>query len=151
MKERIDEHDMTKKMMSILRGGYKLIKEEESNKEEPQKALASPYEGSTSILPLDESYFEMDSQDNRFKSFQTKLSGVVPQATVTSIFINEDGGFVANGYALRYDNNSVLFFRMALSEDSINVTSENVQGKIGAQVQMDLQKFLDNLRADAKK
>ena len=201
MKESINEHDMTKKMMEVMRGGYKpLLKEEEINEinfknafaagmmslgslvgngktqvnqpqqmtqvqqtnQEPQQmaqyqkpnpeqqGLAkAPNEGRESLIQLDGSYFEMDKNDERFKAFVTALQGIVPTATVTSIYISKDGGFVVNGYALKYSQNSGLYFTMSLAEDSIIVSSENVQGKIGTEVQGDLQKFLDKLRADA--
>jgi hypothetical protein len=41
MKERIDEHDMTKKMMDIMRGGYKsrLITEAEEQPEQQSDSM----------------------------------------------------------------------------------------------------------------
>jgi hypothetical protein len=165
---------MTKKMMEVMRGGFKPLLNEfitspSTNKtpsvmdtyydpEQPQvqqpnpeeQGLAkAPNEGRESLIQLDGSYFEMDKSDDRFKAFVTALQGVVPTATVTSIYISKDGGFVVNGYALKYSQNSGLYFTMSLAEDSIIVSSENVQGKIGTEVQGDLQKFLDKLRADA--
>lgn len=153
-KELINEHDMTKKMMDIMRGGYKpLIKEEmEEQQEEVVQSTGAakpPREGRASLLQLDSTYFEMDKNDDRFKDFVNNLHGIVPSATVTSIYISPDGGLVINGFALKFSQNSGLFFTMSLSEDSILVSSENVQGKLGTEVQNNLQKFLDNLRADA--
>ena len=175
MKESINEHDMTKKMMEVMRGGFKPLLNEfvqstptdgrdkgvlsmYNDPEQPQvqqpnpeqQGLAkAPNEGRESLIQLDGSYFEMDKNDERFKAFVTALQGIVPTATVTSIYISKDGGFVVNGYALKYSQNSGLYFTMSLAEDSIIVSSENVQGKIGTEVQGDLQKFLDKLRADA--
>lgn len=155
MKESINEHDMTKKMMSIMRGGYKpLLKEQEEPEVYPEteqeKTLAkSPREGRASLIQLDGSYFEMDKNDERFKALSNDLNAIVPTATITSIYISEDNGLVINGFALKYSKNSGLYFTMSLAEDSILVSSENVQGKIGTEVQDSLQKFLDKLRADA--
>ena len=45
MKERIDEHDMTKKMMEIMRGGYKsrlITEEEQPQPEQPQPEQPQP-------------------------------------------------------------------------------------------------------------
>ena len=193
MKDKINEHDMTKKMMEIMRGGHKEVLEEgrltnlaagigmslaslggmktqaqaqaqaqaqtqqqqttqvQAQQPNPEvEGLAkSPNEGRESLIQLDGSYFEMDKNDQRFKAFVTSLEGIVPTATVTSIYISKYGGFVVNGYALKYSENSGLFFTMSLAEDSILVSSENVQGKIGTEVQGALQKFLDKLRVDA--
>jgi hypothetical protein len=74
---------------------------------------------------------------------------VVAQAKITSVLISKEGGLVINGEALKFSAESGLYFTMALSEDSVIVSSENVKGKEGTDVQNGLQKFLDNLRADA--
>lgn len=173
MEESINEHDMTKKMMSIMRGGYKPLLNELVNtpnlntskinidvdpESEPQadpeteteETLAKPpREGRASLIQLDGSYFEMDKNDERFKALSNDLNAIVPTATITSVYISEDNGLVINGFALKYSKNSGLYFTMSLAEDSILVSSENVQGKIGTEVQDSLQKFLDKLRADA--
>jgi hypothetical protein len=159
MKESINEHDMTKKMMSIMRGGYKpLLKEQEEPEVDPEteqeteqeQTLAKPpREGRASLIQLDGSYFEMDKNDYRFKSLVEKFKDLVPQAKITSVYIAEPEGLVINGSALTFNKNSGLYFTLALSEDSILVSSENVQGKIGTEVQDKLQRFLDTLRDDS--
>ena len=161
MKESINEHDMTKKMMSIMRGGYKpLLKEEEEESDlnttqpepdtnqETQKLAKPPREGRAPLLQLDGSYFEMDKSDSRFKALEKALTARVPQAEITSVYITDPEGLVINGSALTFNKNSGLYFTLALSEDSILVSSENVQGKIGTEVQGNLQLFLDTIRAD---
>ena len=179
MKKSINEHDMTKKMMEVMRGGFKPLLNEfvkstptdgrdkgvlsnYNDPEQPQtdkpeveqpnpeeRGLAkAPNEGRESLIQLDGSYFEMAKNDQRFTTFVDALKSVVPTATVTSIYISKFGGLVANGYALKYSENSGLFFTLSIAEDSILVSSENVQGKIGTEVQTALQKFQDNLRAD---
>lgn len=160
MKESINEHDMTKKMMSIMRGGYKpLLKEEEeelnttqteldTNQENQTQGLAKPpREGRAPLLQLDNSYFEMDKNDSRFKALEKALTSKVQQAKVTSLYIADPEGLVINGSALTFSKNSGLYFTLALSEDSILVSSENVQGKLGTEVQSKLQTFLDTIRA----
>lgn len=182
MKESINEHDMTKKMMEVMRGGFKPLLTEfvkstptdgrdkgvlsnYNDPEQPQQSQTdnpevdqpnpeerglakAPNEGRESLIQLDGSYFEMAKNDQRFTTFVDSLKSVVPTATVTSIYISKFGGLVANGYALKYSENSGLFFTLSIAEDSILVSSENVQGKIGTEVQTALQKFQDNLRAD---
>lgn len=157
MKESINEHDMTKKMMSIMRGGYKpLIKEEEvidldkdsEEKDQTQRLAKPPREGRAPLLQLDGSYFELDKNDPRFKALQKALTDRVSQAKVTSVYISDPKGLVINGVALDFSENSGLYFTMALSEDSVLISSENVQGKLSTEVQTNLQSFLDGLRAD---
>lgn len=155
MKESINEHDMTKKMMSIMRGGYKpLLKEQEEETPETEvetqgQGLAKPpREGRASLIQLDGSYFEMDKNDTRFKALQKALIDRVSQANVTSVYISDPKGLVINGVALDFSENSGLYFTLALSEDSVLISSENVQGKLSTEVQTNLQSFLDGLRAD---
>ena len=163
MKESINEHDMTKKMMSVMRGGYKpllnefvnapnletQIEPEENKETKAKERLAKPpREGRESQLQLDGSYFEMDKSDSRFKALEKALTARVPQAEITSVYITDPEGLVINGSALTFNKNSGLYFTLALSEDSILVSSENVQGKIGTEVQGNLQLFLDTIRAD---
>lgn len=115
MKESINEHDMTKKMMSIMRGGYKpLLKEQEETEVDPEseqetekeQTLAKPpREGRASLIQLDGSYFEMDKNDERFKSLSNDLNAIVPTATISSVYISEDNGLVVNGFALKFSKN----------------------------------------------
>ena len=152
MKETINEHDMTKKMMSIMRGGYKpLLKEEDSSlnvtQTEPdinktQKTAKPPREGRAPLIQLDGSYFEMDKNDSRFKALEKSLIDRVEQAEVTSVYISDPKGLVINGVALDFSENSGLYFTLALSEDSVLISSENVQGKLSTEVQTNLQTFL---------
>ena len=157
MKESINEHDMTKKMMSIMRGGYKpLIKEEEvidldkdsEEKDQTQRLAKPPREGRAPLLQLDGSYFELDKNDPRFKALQKSLTDRVSQAKITSIYISDPKGLVINGVALDFSENSGLYFTMALSEDSVLISSENVQGKLNIEVQTNLQLFWDGILAD---
>jgi hypothetical protein len=152
MKESINEHDMTKKMMSIMRGGYKpLLKEEEEEREidsQPQGLAKPPREGRASLIQLDNSYFEMDKNDQRFKALQNKLTEIVSQAKITSVYISDPNGLVINGVALDFSENSGLYFTLARSEPNILVSSENVQGNLNIEVQENLQKFWDAMLAD---
>ena len=164
MKESINEHDMTKKMMSIMRGGYKpllnefingdiqntsQIKPEVDPESEQPKGLAKPpREGRAPLLQLDSSYFEMDKNDQRFKALQEKLKEKVSQAKITSAYISDPNGLVINGVALDFGENSGLYFTLARSEPNILVSSENVQGNLNIEVQENLQKFWDAFLAD---
>jgi hypothetical protein len=71
MKENINEHDMTKKMMAMVRGGYKTILKEET---ESVKAV------------------DIDKNTPIFKDEQKKIKEIVfPMATVKSITISKQG------------------------------------------------------------
>lgn len=163
MKESINEHDMTKKMMSVMRGGYKpllnefvnapnletQIEPEENKETKAKERLAKPpREGRESQLQLDGSYFELDKNDHRFKALQKALSDRVSQAKITSVYISDPEGLVINGDALKFSDNSGLYFTLARSEPNILVTSENVQGKLAIEVQTNLQLFWDGILAD---
>lgn len=164
MKESINEHDMTKKMMQIMRGGYKplLKEEEEPNMEdmeginpneteetkEKQGLAKPPREGRAPLIQLDGSYFELDKNDHRFKALQKVLTDRVSQAKITSIYISDPEGLVINGVALNFSDNSGLYFTLARSEPNILVSSENVQGKLNIEVQTNLQLFWDGILAD---
>jgi hypothetical protein len=167
MKESINEHDMTKKMMGIMRGGYKpLLNEfvnapnldttqiepeadsESENSQETQGVAKPPREGRAPLIQLDGSYFEMPKNDSRFTALQKALSDRVEQAEITSVYIADPKGLVINGVALDFSENSGLYFTLALSEDSVLISSENVQGKLSTEVQTNLQSFLDSLRAN---
>lgn len=129
MRENINEHDMTKKMMQIIRSQQKpLIKEIE----EPQNNLSNqatqlipgddlpePEEDKTAKPPklgkvpkdvkMDSSYFELDRNDPRFKKVEDEIKNIVDgTVTITSVYINKpinETGFkdlVIVGKALNY-------------------------------------------------
>jgi hypothetical protein len=160
MKESINEHDMTKKMMQIMRGGYKPLLKEESNmsdmeeinqnvNQETKEGLAkAPREGRASLIQLDGSYFELDKNDHRYKALQKVLTDRVSQAKITSIYISDPEGLVINGVALNFSDNSGLYFTLARYEPNILVSSENIQGKLNIEVQTNLQLFWDGMLAD---
>jgi hypothetical protein len=176
MKERIDEYDMAKKMMSILRGGYKPLLNEfinapdlntdqtqgsvndnpamgddqnnTNNQNNNQNMAKAPSEGRESLVPLTDNYFELEKNDDRYKALVNNLTNIVPQAKVTSVYISKEGGLAINGNALTFGGSGGLFFTMMYSDDTVIVNSEEVQGKIGAEVQLSLQRFFDTLRAD---
>jgi len=71
MKEKINEHDMTKKMMSMIRGGYKTILTEETNE---VKAV------------------DIDTNTPIYKDEQKKIKEIVyPIAVIKSITVSKQG------------------------------------------------------------
>jgi hypothetical protein len=166
MKENINEHDMTKKMMEIIRGQHKsLIKEVEEPQNnlaqqptqsqlvpgddlpEPEQKMAKPpVEGREPMIKLDDTYVEMDKNDQRFKDISKKLEDIA-NVEVTSVYISKNNDLVITGDALQYED-SGLYFTMALSKKDVLTSSENVEGNESNDIIKKLQGFLENLRDD---
>lgn len=109
MKENINEHDMTKKMMEIIRGGFKtkIIKEADESQtnlvQQPMQSQLTPGDDlpeKTSKPPklgnapkdvnMDSSYFELDRDDERFKRLEDEIKNIIGGTlTITSIYINK--------------------------------------------------------------
>lgn len=153
MKENINEHDMTKKMMNIIRGGYKskLITEVEMPEMSPDTSQVqmakSPESGREPLIKLDSTYVEVPKDDQRFKDLSKKL-GDIANVTITSIYVSKNKDLVITGEALQYEN-SGLYFTMALSKKDVITSSENVEGDEANLIINRLSNFLKNLRDDA--
>jgi hypothetical protein len=156
MAQNINEHDMTKKMMDIIRGGYKktLLKEEEIEAtstmapDTSQVAMAqSPSDGREPLIKLDNTYFEVPKDDQRYKDLTKKLQDIA-NVTVTSIYVSKNKDLVITGEALQYEN-SGLYFTMALSNKDVVTSTENVEGDEANIIINKLTGFLQNLRDDS--
>jgi hypothetical protein len=156
MGQNINEHDMTKKMMEVIRGGYKksLLKEEELQADAPmapdtsQVTMAqSPSEGREPLIKLDNTYIEVPKDDQRYKDLTKKLQDIA-NVTVTSIYVSKNKDLVITGEALQYEN-SGLYFTMALSNKDVVTSTENVEGDEANIIINKLTGFLQNLRDDA--
>ena len=162
MKENINEHDMTKRMMQIIRGQQKsLIKEvvEPINNlaqqpltpgddlPEPEEKLAkSPNEGREPMIKLNDTYIQLDKDDQRVKDLSKKLEDIA-NVNITSVYVSPSKDLVVTGEALQYED-SGMFFTMALSKKDVLTSSENVEGDEPNEIIKKLQGFLDNLRDD---
>jgi hypothetical protein len=162
MKENINEHDMTKRMMQIIRGQQKsLIKEVEEpinnlvqqpltpgdDLPEPEEKLAkSPNEGREPMIKLNDTYIQLDKDDQRVKDLSKKLEDIA-NVNVTSIYVSPSKDLVVTGEALQYED-SGMFFTMALSKKDVLTSTENVEGDEPNEIIKKLQGFLDNLRDD---
>lgn len=155
MKQNINEHDMTKKMMDIIRGGYKskLLKEEEDMAptmapDTSQTTMAkSPSTGREPLIKLDGSYIEVPKDDQRFKDLSQKLQDIA-NVTITSVYVSKNKDLVITGEALQYED-SGLYFTMALSRKDLITSTENVEGDEANLIINKLSGFLQNLRDDA--
>jgi len=162
MKENINEHDMTKRMMQIIRGQQKsLIKEVEEpinnlaqqpltpgdDLPEPEEKLAkSPNEGREPMIKLNDTYIQLDKDDQRVKDLSKKLEDIA-NVSITSVYVSPSKDLVVTGEALQYED-SGMFFTMALSKKDVLTSSENVEGDEPNEIIKKLQGFLDNLRDD---
>jgi hypothetical protein len=133
MNDRINEHDMTKKMMSAIRAMINkdktLIKEEivpqpnmqdSINQLVPGDDLPEPVNkvaprakvDPQPLIDMDSTYFELDKNDSRFKQIFSDLSNLELGLEVTSIFINPKKDIVITGKKETKENN--LIFTMSL-------------------------------------
>jgi hypothetical protein len=117
MKENINEHDMTKKMMDVLRGGYKnrLIFEAEelAPDQDDQKDTISPVKG-----------------DAVFKDELSKLMDTVDSSAQISLFkiYPSDRNVMIEGSLLEGENDgSGIKFKMVLKKRDIETSMENVE------------------------
>lgn len=123
MKENINEHDMTKKMMSILRGGYqsKLIKEDvnqETNQElkpvaDDQKDTLAPTKG-----------------DAVFNDELKKLQDIVdPSAQISNfkIYPSDRNVFIEGRLLEGQAEDSGIMFRMELKNRDIETSMNNIE------------------------
>jgi hypothetical protein len=133
MKENINEHDMTKKMMDILRGGYKtrlLIEADEQGQEispegEEQKDTLSPKAG-----------------DSVFNDELKKLQDTVdPRVEITNFKIYPtDGNVIIEGIFLKRENDDTgIKFKMSLASGEIETSMSNID--LSDKVSMLLQKL----------
>ena len=124
MKERIDEHDMTKKMMDIMRGGFKpLLKEEET------PAIASvpaeegkPEEAKDVITPV--------AGDAVFNDELKKLQDTVdPRVKITSfkIYPVDENVIIEGVFLQREKEGTGITFRMSLAAGEIETSMNDIE------------------------
>jgi hypothetical protein len=115
MKEKINEHDMTKKMMETLRGGFinKFIKEEVSPDQDDQKDTLTPKRGDAVFN--DELRKLMDTVDS---SAQITLFKIYPK----------DRNVVIDGSLLEGENEgSGIKFKMSLKKRDIETSMDSIE------------------------
>jgi hypothetical protein len=117
MKNSINEHDMTKKMMDIIRGGYKsrLISEADEMAPEPDEYRDT---------------LDVKKTDSVFKSELKKLQDIVdPRVEITNFKIyTQDSNVLMEGIFLKGENEDTgIKFRMSLAAGEINITMSNIE------------------------
>lgn len=109
MSERINEHDMTKKMMEIMRGGFKdkLITENDG-----QNDVISPVKG-----------------DAVFNEELKKLQDTVdPRVKITNfkIYPTDENVIIEGTFLQREDQNTGIKFKMSLASGEIETSMNNI-------------------------
>lgn len=164
MKENINEHDMTKRMMDIIRNSQKpLIKEadevpapmvepqnamvpgddlpeeEPEMAESPENNSAEPLEG----FVIDDTYIELDKDDQRFTKLSDELMKVT-NSTVTSIYISSGENGKEKDLVITGLQNGLTFTM------SLNVNDVKLNGTSTAKdnESKKLQGFRDNLNSN---
>lgn len=171
MKENINEHDMTKRMMDIIRNSQKtLIKEAEETAATPQtpavqptqaelvpgddlpeepEMAESPSDNSAEPLDgfgLDDTYIQLEKDDQRFKDLSNQLMDIA-NATVTSVYISSGKNGKEKDLVIVGLQNGLTFTM------SLNVNDVKLNGESNANQSDDtkkLQGFRDNLNANMK-
>jgi len=117
MKNSINEHDMTKKMMDIIRGGYKsrLISEADEMAPEPDDYRDT---------------LDVKKTDSVYKAELKKLQDIVdPRVEITNFKIYpQDSNVLMEGIFLKGENEDTgIKFRMSLAAGEINITMSNIE------------------------
>jgi hypothetical protein len=117
MKNSINEHDMTKKMMDIIRGGYKsrLISEADEMAPEPDEYRDT---------------LDVKKTDSVYKAELKKLQDIVdPRVEITNFKIYpQDSNVLMEGIFLKGENEDTgIKFRMSLAAGEINITMSNIE------------------------
>jgi hypothetical protein len=117
MKNNINEHDMTKKMMDIIRGGYKSRLITEADEMAPEQ---DDYKDT----------LDVKKTDSVFKSELKKLQDIVdPRVEITNFKIYpQDSNVLIEGIFLKGENEDTgIKFRMSLAAGEINITMSNIE------------------------
>jgi len=137
MKENINEHDKTKQMMDIMRGGFKkLIKEAET---EPMDAVTAPTQeqpqleaGDDLPEPEEDGKDTLSPQpgDSAFKDELKKLQDTVdPRVKITNFKIYTlDQNVIVEGILLqRESEESGIHFKMDLAAGDIETSMQDIE------------------------
>lgn len=138
MKENINEHDMTKKMMDIMRGGFKpLLKEEETAPvaDEPiTDDMVNPKESDDVITPK--------QGDAVFNDELKKLQDTVdPRVKITNfkIYPVDENVIIEGTFLKKESEGSGINFKMSLAAGDIETSMSDIE--LNDKVSMLLQKL----------
>lgn len=133
MKDRINEHEMTQKMMEIMRGGYKkLLSEADGQTQFDQSSTqVNPADMDTSQqAPEPDDVIELRKGDATYdQELQTMRDTVDKSVVFTSFNIYpSDENVVIDGYLEKQASaDSGIFFKMALTASNIETSVVDVE------------------------
>jgi hypothetical protein len=123
MKENINEHDMTKKMMSIMRGGYKLLMENDG-------AIDGTIDGTIDDISETEDVISPKQGDSIFNSELKKLQDTVdPRVKITNfkIYPSDENVIIEGTFLQRESEDSGIKFKMSLSAGEIQTSMVDIE------------------------
>lgn len=131
MKENINEHDKTKQMMDIMRGGFKkLIKEDDSVSQPTQEPQPHAVPGDDSPEPTKEEDTLTPKQgDSVFNDELKKLQDTVdPEVTITNfkIYPNDKNALIEGVFQQRESENSGIHFKMSLRAGKVETSMVDI-------------------------
>lgn len=150
MKEKINEHDFTKNMMNIIRGGYKakLITEAEGETDELESDEVisgenlGPY---PTLYKLNSDYFELPFTDDRAIKIVDGVKAIAPEAIITDIYLSDKNEMAIFGKALA----NKLQFAITYPECILYKNTGTIQGNVDEITIGKLNGYMKNLEANA--
>lgn len=138
MRENINEHDMTKKMMEVIRGGYKrnLIKEADELESQPTTETNNlnnePAENNVQSVDSDDQgdTITVQSSDSVFQDEAKKLRDIVGSSAKINDFkiFPTQGNVIISGVLNQGEGeNTGIQFIMSLLARKIQITMNNVE------------------------
>lgn len=133
MKDRINEHEMTQKMMEIMRGGYKeLLSEADGQTQfDPSSTQVNPADMDTSQqAPEPDDVIELKKGDATYEDELNLMRDVVDGGVVFTSFniYPSDSNVVIDGYLEKQESDdSGIFFKMALTASNIETSVVDVE------------------------
>lgn len=131
MKDRINEHEMTQKMMEIMRGGYKELLSEADGQFDPSSTQVNPADmDSSQQAPQPDDVIELKKGDATYEDELNLMRDVVDGSVKFTSFniYPSDENVVIDGYLEKQASpDSGIFFKMALTASNIETSVVDVE------------------------
>ena len=127
MKDRINEHDMTKRMMDIMRGGYKPLLKEEETPMNPNGLDSNPIDDTPE---KDKDVITPVAGDAVFNDELKKLQDTVdPRVKITSfkIYPVDENVIIEGVFLQREKEGTGIVFRMSLAAGEIGTSMNDIE------------------------
>jgi hypothetical protein len=133
MSERINEHDMTKKMMDVIRGGYKskliIEAEEDMTQADPSLQTMVKYEDEAEGKEEPNDTIDVKQGDAVFRDELKKLQAVDPRVKITNFKIYPvDENVIMEGiFMKRESEESGIHFKMSLAAGEVETSMQDIE------------------------